>query len=109
MAIRMQPTIDPQPVSVMLEGYRFVLLPSGKGQAEWFTQEVKLKGRKAGEAFRNALVWLLAKPFAQQKRFVMENEEIPVWKDKNIGGLLKFADKKFTADAEPIPKETLKA
>ena len=54
MAIRMQPTIDPQPASVMLEGYRFVLQPSGKGQAEWFTQVVKLKGRKAGEAFRNA-------------------------------------------------------
>ena len=29
MAIRMQPTIDPQPASVMLEGYRFVLQPSG--------------------------------------------------------------------------------
>ena len=29
MAIRIQPTIDPQPASVMLEGYRFVLQPSG--------------------------------------------------------------------------------
>ena len=41
MAIRVQPTIDPQPASVTLEGYRFVLQPGGKGQAEWFTQEVK--------------------------------------------------------------------
>ena len=33
MAIRMQPTIDPQPAFVMLEGYRFILQPGGKGQA----------------------------------------------------------------------------
>ncbi|MDP6319955.1 MAG: hypothetical protein QF711_05385, partial [SAR324 cluster bacterium] len=45
MAIRMQPTSNQSPDSVTLEGYRFVLLPSGKGKAEWFTQEVKLKGR----------------------------------------------------------------
>ncbi len=108
MAIRMQPTIDPQPASVMLEGYRFILQPGGKGQAEWFTQEVRLSGREAGEEFRNALVWLLAKPFAQaQKSFVLENEEVPVWKDKNTAGTLKFADKKFAADAEPVRKEIL--
>ena len=108
MAIRMRPTIDPQPASVTLEGYRLVLQPSGKGQAEWFTQEVKLKDRKAGEAFQNVLVWLLAKPFAHaQKSFVLENENVPVWKDKNTAGTLKFADKKFTADAEPIRKETV--
>jgi hypothetical protein len=63
MAIRMQPTIDPQPASVMLKGYRFILQPGGKGQAEWFTQEVKLTGRKAGEAFRNALIGELSRPF----------------------------------------------
>ena len=34
MAIRMQPTIDQNPGTVTLEGYRFVLQPSGKGQAE---------------------------------------------------------------------------
>ncbi|MCS5610199.1 MAG: hypothetical protein NZ961_07270, partial [Candidatus Poribacteria bacterium] len=105
MAIRMQPTIDPQPASVMLEGYRFVLQPSGKGQAEWFTQEVKLTGRKAGEEFQNALIWLLAKPFAQQKSFVLENVKVPVWKDKDTAGVLTFAKKEFTADAEPIRKE----
>ncbi len=116
MAIRMQPLSNQNPDSVNLEGYRFVLQPSGKGQAEWFTEEVKLKGRDAGDAFRKALVWLLAKPFTQaQKSFVLENEEVPVWKDKNgeyglgTAGTLKFADKKFTADAEPIRKETVKA
>ena len=116
MAIRMQPLSNQNPDSVNLEGYRFVLQPSGKGQAEWFTEEVKLTGREAGDAFRKALVWLLAKPFTQaQKSFVLENEEVPVWKDKNdefdveFAGTLKFADKKFTADAEPIGKETVKA
>ncbi len=213
MAIRMQPTIDPQPASVTLEGYRLILHPSGKGQAEWFTQEVKLTGRKAGEEFQNALIWLLAKPFAQaQKSFVLEmekckkkfaevkeqyctsvwlnlwwsscksipkiifndlekvrsltaeelaenakvlseydkkeeileelkvtdiaekkepvkekevveeakkefkvlttascNEKVPVWKDKNTAGVMTFADKQFTADAEPIRKETVEA
>ncbi len=107
MAIRMQPTIDPQPASVTLEGYRFVLQPSGKGQAEWFTQEVKLTDREAGEEFRKALVWLLAKSFEQQKRFVLGNEEVPVWKDKNIGGLLKFAGKEFTAESEPVRNKIL--
>ena len=108
MAIRMQPTIDPQPASVTLEGYRFVLQPSGKGQAEWFTEEVRMKGREAGDAFRKALVWLLAKPFAQaQKSFVLENVKVPVWKDKNTAGVMTFADKQFTADAEPVRKETV--
>ena len=107
MAVRMQPTIDPQPASVMLEGYRFVLQPSGKGQAEWFTQEVILTGREAGEEFRNALVWLLAKPFAQQKSFVLINQKVPVWKDKNIGGLLKFDGKEFTTDSEPVRNKIL--
>jgi hypothetical protein len=109
MAIRMQPTIDQNPATVTLEGYRFVLQPSGKGQAEWFTQEVKLTGKKAGEEFQNALIWLLAKPFAQQKSFVLENVKVPVWKDKNTAGTLKFAGKEFFADAEPIRKETAKA
>ena len=110
MAIRMQPTIDPQPASVTLEGYRLILQPSGKGQAEWFTQVIKLTGRKAGEAFQNALVWLLAKPFAQaQKSFVLENVKVRVWKDKNTAGVLTFVDKQFTADAEPIRKETVEA
>ena len=120
MAIRMQPLSNQNPDSVNLEGYRFVLQPSGKGQAEWFTEEVKLSGREAGDAFRKALVWLLAKPFAQaQKSFVLENEKVPVWDDKNTAGTLKFAgpdgqfdtadDKEFTADAEPIRKETVKA
>ena len=82
--------------------YRFVLKPSGKGQAEWFTEEVKLTGREAGDAFRKALVWLLAKPFAQaQKSFELENEKVSVWKDKNTiedfantlcAGVLTFAD-----------------
>ena len=107
MAVRMQPTIDPQPASVMLEGYRFVLQPSGKGQAEWFTQEVILTGREAGEEFRKALVWLLAKPFAQQKSFVLINQKVPVWKDKNIGGLLKFDGKEFTTDSEPVRNKIL--
>ena len=110
MAIRMQPTIDPQPASVMLEGYRFILQPGGKGQAEWFTQEVKLKGREAGDAFQKELIMLLAKPFFQaQKSFVLENEEVPVWKDKNTAGVLIFAKEEFTADAEPIRKETVNA
>ena len=110
MAIRMQPLSNQNPDSVNLEGYRFVLQPSGKGQAEWFTEEVKLTGREAGDAFRKALVWLLAKPFAQaQKTFVLDDRDVPVWKDKNTAGTLKFADKKFTADAEPIGKETVKA
>ncbi|SVB23998.1 uncharacterized protein METZ01_LOCUS176852, partial [marine metagenome] len=105
MAIRMQPTIDPQPASVMLEGYRFVLQPSGKGQAEWFTQEVKLTGRKASAAFRNALIWELGRPFEkEQKTFVLDDEAVPVWKDKNTAGVLTFA-KEFTADPEPIRKE----
>ena len=68
-----------------------------------------MSGRKAGEAFRNALVWLLAKPFAQQKSFVLENVEVPVWEGKNTAGLLRFADTNFTADAKPIRKETAKA
>ena len=110
MAIRMQPLSNQNPDSVILEGYRFVLQPSGKGQAEWFTEEVKLTGREAGDAFRKALVWLLAKPFAQaQKTFVLDDRDVTVWKDKNTAGTLKFADKKFTADAEPIGKETVKA
>jgi hypothetical protein len=110
MAIRMQPTIDPQPASVMLEGYRFVLHPSGKGQAEWFTQEVKLKGRSPDDAFQNALIWQLSKPFEKaQKTFVLDDLDVPVWKDKNTAGVLTFADKQFTADAEPVRKETLKA
>ena len=108
MAIRMQPLSNQNPDSVNLEGYRFVLQPSGKGQAEWFTEEVKLKGREAGDAFRKALVWLLAKPFAQaQKSFVLENVKVPVWKDKNTAGVLTFAKKEFTADAEPVRKETV--
>ncbi len=107
MAIRMRPTIDPQPASVTLEGYRFVLQPSGKGQAEWFTQVVKLKDREAGEEFQKALVWLLAKSFEQQKRFVLGNEEVRVWKDKNTGGLLKFVGQEFFADAEPIRNKIL--
>ncbi len=106
MAIRMQPTIDPQPASVTLEGYRFVLQPGGKGQAEWFTQEVKLTGRKASAAFRNALIWELGRPFEkEQKTFVLDDEAVPVWKDKNTAGVLTFAKKEFTADAEPIRKE----
>jgi hypothetical protein len=110
MAIRMQPLSNQNPDSVILEGYRFVLQPSGKGQAEWFTEEVRMKGREAGDAFRKALVWLLAKPFTQaQKSFVLESEKVPLWKGKNTAGTLEFADKKFTADAEPIRKETAKA
>ena len=110
MAIRMQPLSNQNPDSVNLEGYRFVLQPSGKGQAEWFTQVVKLKGRKAGEEFRNALIWQLSKPFEKaQKTFVLDDRDVLVWKDKNTAGTLKFADKKFTADAEPIGKETVKA
>ena len=114
MAIRMQPISNQNPDSVILEGYRFVLKPSGKGHAEWFTEEVKLTGRETGDAFRKSLVWLLAKPFAQaQKSFVLENlgvyPRVPVWKDRNTAGVMTFADKKFTADAEPIRKETAKA
>ncbi len=106
MAIRMQPTIDPQPASVTLEGYRFVLQPGGKGQAEWFTQVVKLKGRKADEALRTALIWELGRPFEkEQKTFVLDDLDVPFWKDKNIAGVLTFAKKEFTADAEPIRKE----
>ena len=60
MAIRMQPTSNQNPASVMLEGYRFILQPGGKGQAEWFTRLVILKGWEAGDAFGKALVWLLA-------------------------------------------------
>lgn len=60
MAIRMQPTSNQNPASVTLEGYRFILQPGGKGQAEWFTRLVILKGWEAGDAFRKALVWLLA-------------------------------------------------
>ena len=45
MAIRMQPVTEQKPVSVTLEGYRFVLNFDGKGQAEWFTEEVRMKGR----------------------------------------------------------------
>jgi hypothetical protein len=108
MAIRMQPTIETQPASVTLEGYRFVLKPSGKGQAEWFTQEVKLKGRSPDDAFQNALIWQLSKPFEKaQKTFVLDDLDVPVWKDKNTAGVLTFADKQFTADAEPIRKETM--
>ena len=109
MAIRMQPISNQNPASVTLEGYRFVLQPGGKGQAEWFTQVVKLTGREAGEEFRNALVWLLAKPFGKQKSFVLENVEVPVWEGKNTAGFLRFADTNFTADANPIRKETVKA
>ena len=109
MAIRMQPVTEQKPVSVTLEGYRFVLNFDGKGQAEWFTEEVRMKGREAGDAFRKALVWLLAKPFWQQKSFVLENVKVPVWKDKNTAGVMTFADKQFTADAEPIRKETVEA
>jgi hypothetical protein len=109
MAIRMQPISNQNPASVTLEGYRFVLQPGGKGQAEWFTQVVKLTGREVGEEFRNALVWLLAKPFGKQKSFVLENVEVPAWEGKNTAGLLKFADTNFTADANPIRKETVKA
>jgi len=110
MAIRMQPTIDPQSASVTLEGYRFVLQPSGKGQAEWFTQVVKLKGRNPDDAFRNALIWELVKPFEKaQKTFVLDDQAVPVWKDRNTAGVMTFADKQFTADAEPVRKETVKA
>jgi len=110
MAIRMQPLSNQNPDSVNLEGYRFVLQPNGKGEAEWYTEEVKLKGREAGDAFRKAIVWLLAKPFAQaQKSFVLLNEKVPVWKDKDTAGVMTFAKKEFTADAEPIRKETVKA
>ena len=110
MAIRMQPISNQNPDSIILEGYRFVLQPSGKGQAEWFTEEVKLTGREAGDAFRKSLVWLLAKPFAQaQKSFVLENEKVPFWKDKYTAGVLTFAKEEFTADAEPIRKETVNA
>ncbi|MDC0229936.1 hypothetical protein OAK48_03085 [Deltaproteobacteria bacterium] len=107
MAIRMQPTIDQNPDSVTLEGYRLILQPSGKGQAEWFTHVVKLAGREEGDAFQKSLVWLLAKSFEQQKRFVLGNEEVRVWKDKNIGGLLKFAGKEFTAESEPVRNKIL--
>ena len=110
MAIRMQPLSNQNPDSVNLEGYRFVLQPSGKGEAEWYTEEVKLKGREAGDAFRKAIVWLLAKPFAQaQKSFVLLNEKVPVWKDKDTAGVMTFAKKEFTADAEPVRKETVNA
>ena len=110
MAIRMQPISNQNPDSIILEGYRFVLKPSGKGHAEWFTEEVKLTGREKGDAFRKAIVWLLAKPFAQaQKSFVLLNEKVPVWKDKDTAGVMTFAKKEFTADAEPIRKETVKA
>ncbi len=110
MAIRMQPISNQNPDSIILEGYRFVLKPSGKGYAEWFTEEVKLTDRETGDAFRKAIVWLLAKPFAQaQKSFVLENEKVPVWKDKKTAGVMTFADKQFTADAEPVRKETVKA
>ena len=34
MAIRMQPASNQNPALVTLEGYRFVLQPSGKGQAK---------------------------------------------------------------------------
>ena len=50
------------------------------------------------------------KPFEKaQKTFVLDDQAVPVWKDKNTAGVLTFADKQFTADAEPIRKETLKA
>jgi len=65
MVIRMQPNLNQNPASVTLEGYRLVLQPSGKGQAEWFRQVVNLTGREAGEEFQKAMVWLLAKPFTQ--------------------------------------------
>ena len=108
MAIRMQPTIDPQPASITLEGYRLILQPGGKGQAEWFTQVVKLKGRHPDDALRNALIWELVKPFEKiQKTFVLDDLDVPVWKDKITAGVLTFAKKEFTADAEPVRKETV--
>ena len=108
MAIRMQPTIDPQPASITLEGYRLILQPGGKGQAEWFTQVVKLKGRHPDDALRNALIWELVKPFEKiQKTFVLDDLDVPVWKDKKTAGVLTFAKKEFTADAEPVRKETV--
>ena len=108
MAIRMQPTIDPQPTSITLEGYRLILQPGGKGQVEWFTQVVKLKGRNPDDAFRNALIWELVKPFEKiQKTFVLDDLDVPVWKDKKTAGVLTFAKKEFTADAEPVRKETV--
>jgi alpha-tubulin suppressor-like RCC1 family protein len=70
MAIRMQPISNQNPALVTLEGYRFVLQPSGNGQAEWFTHVVKLKGRKAGEAFQNALIWELGRPFTYSRSSV---------------------------------------
>ncbi len=101
MAIRMQPTIDPQPASITLEGYRLVLQPSGKGQAEWFTEEVKLAGRNAGEAFRKALLWELVRPFKKLKTWNLPLLKLPYWK-KNILGVISFPDQSLSTSEEPL-------
>ena len=108
MAIRMQPVSEKNPDTVTLEGYRFVFNPDGKGQAEWYTQEVKLRNRNTEDAFRKAINWLLVKPFSLvQKSLALENQQILIWSDNVTAGTLLFADKKFNADAEPVRKYTL--
>ena len=52
------------------------------------------------------MIWELGRPFEkEQKTFVLDDEAVPVWKDKNTAGVLTFAKKEFTADPEPIRKE----
>ena len=51
---------------------------------------------------------MLAKPFSlTQKSYVLENQEVLIWSDNITAGTLRFADKYFFADAEPIRKYTL--
>ncbi len=48
----------------------------------------------------------------RKKSFVLLNEKVPVWKDKDTAGVMTFAKKEFTADAEPVPErncESLRA
>jgi len=109
LAVRMQPSTDPNPPSVTLEGYRLILHPSVKGQVEWFTQEVELTDGKAGAAFRKALGWLLVKPFFAGRE-VGFKEKAPVWLDRLSLGKISFqaGSAALTIQKAPLAWETVK-
>lgn len=92
LAVRLIPPDEERPNRVTLEGYRFIKQPSGKGEVEWYAVTVPLNWRSPEAGLKDAIVWLLLKPFAAQgKRYPVDDRTIPYWQDARTPGLLWYS------------------
>jgi len=106
LAIRVIPPDAKSPNRFTLEGYRFIKQPTGKGEVEWYNIRVPLSGRDPKNVMKDAIIWLLLKPFSTQgKRYIVEDQTIPFWQDTRTPGLLKYSQNTIQVDSTPVLSE----